>query len=154
MNSTNNAPDWTRTAHRIDRPKIDRWWKPEDGTVDGFLVWQGDGSDRQTGETYHAFAIREGATGLVLGVAERAALRGLRQARPGTRVYINPTGKRDIGGGREMLEFEVYAQEMAPPTAAPARPPHTPESGRDRGVGGDGASDNATASGNGDGIPF
>jgi hypothetical protein len=154
MNSTNDAPDWTRTAHRIDRPKIDRWWKPEDGIVDGFIVWQGDGSDRQTGETYHAFAIREGTTGVVLGIAERAALRGLRQARPGTRVYIKPTGKRDIGGGREMLEFEVYALEVTATAAAPARATRTPEGGRDGTVGSDGASDNTNAGGNGDGIPF
>jgi hypothetical protein len=143
MNSTNDAPEWTRTAHRIDRPKIDRWWKPEDGAVDGFLVWQGDGTDRQTGEPYHAFAIRENATGIVMGVAERAALRGLRQARPGTRVYIKPIGKRDIGGGREMLAFEVYAMDVAaspPPASAPrvsAASPETPN--------GSGASD---------GIPF
>src|SRR4051812_26615825 len=103
MNSSTDAPDWTRTAYRIDRPKIDRWWKPEDGAVDGALIWQGDGTDRQTGEPYHAFAIRETVTGMVLGVAERAALRGLRQARPATGVYIKPIGKRDIGGGREML---------------------------------------------------
>lgn len=141
MTTTNEAPEWTRTAHRLDRPKIDRWWKPDDGTLEGTLVWQGDGADRQTGDTYHAFAVRETATGLILGIAERAALRGLRQARPGTRVYIRPAGRRDIGNGREMLNFEVYAAEMT-------APPHVKT--RDGAIGGDaGAADGGT-----DGIPF
>src|SRR4051812_1906248 len=35
-------PTWTRTAHRLDRPKIDVWYKPEEGgALDGFLIWQG-----------------------------------------------------------------------------------------------------------------
>jgi hypothetical protein len=142
MSTESEAPEWTRTAHRLDRPKIDRWWKPEDGIIDGFLVWQGDGSDRQTGETYHAFAVREGASGIVLGIAERAALRALRQARPGTRVYIKPAGRRDIGGGREMLAFEVYAAEMTP-TAPPAKT-------REGSTSGDGGGSQSGS----DGIPF
>jgi len=154
MNGTSDTPDWTRTAHRIDRPKIDRWWRPEDGALDGFLIWQGDGPDRQTGETYHAFAVREGATGLVLGVAERAALRGLRQARPGTRIFIKPTGKRDIGGGREMLAFEAYAQELVAPASTPLKNGRANDGSKDVARTPDDAADGASAPGSSDDVPF
>jgi hypothetical protein len=53
----------------------------------------------------------------MIGLTERAALRFLRQVRPGSRVYIRPIGKKDLGDGRSMWEFEAYAQEVdhAPP---------------------------------------
>jgi hypothetical protein len=89
------------------------WYKPEEhGALDGFLVWQGQEEHRLSGETYHAFAIKEAETGRMFGVTERAALRFLRQVRPGYRVYIRPIGKKDLGDGRSMWEFETYAQEV------------------------------------------
>lgn len=106
-------PAWTRSAHRLDRPKIDAWYKPEDhGPLDGFLVWQGQEEHRMSGDTYHAFAIREAESGRMIGLTERAALRFLRQVRPGSRVYIRPIGKKDLGDGRSMWEFEANAQDV------------------------------------------
>jgi hypothetical protein len=106
-------PVWTRGAHRLDRPKIDAWYKPDDGAaLDGVFLWQGDAEHRISGETYHVFVVREQATGLHVAVAERAALRFLRQVRPGSRVYLRATGKRDIGDGKTMWDFEAYAENV------------------------------------------
>jgi hypothetical protein len=106
-------PAWTRAAHRLDRPKIDAWYKPDDGTaLDGVFLWQGDAEHRTSGETYHVFVVRETSTGLHVAVAERAALRFLRQVRPGSRIYVRATGKKDIGDGRSMWEFEAYADNV------------------------------------------
>jgi hypothetical protein len=106
-------PAWTRGAHRLDRPKIDAWYKPEDrAALDGVFLWQGDAEHRMSGETYHVFVVREHATGLHVAVAERAALRFLRQVRAGSRVYVRATGKKDIGDGKAMWEFEAYAENV------------------------------------------
>jgi hypothetical protein len=87
--------------------------EPEDhGPLDGFLVWQGQEEHRMSGETYHVFVVREHGTGLHVAVAERAALRFLRQVRPGSRVYLRATGKRDIGDGKSMWDFEAYAENV------------------------------------------
>jgi hypothetical protein len=137
-------PSWTRAAHRLDRPKIDAWYRPEeDGALDGFLIWQGQEEHRMSGEAYHAFAIREAQTGKVVGVTERAALRFLRQVRSSSRVYIRPLGKKDLGDGRSMWEFEAYAEAVD--HAAPGRLAGKPSSGK-------GPSDES--GGGGDGVPF
>jgi hypothetical protein len=45
-------PAWTRSTRRLDRPKIDAGYKPEDhGPLDGFLVWQGQEEHRMSGDT-------------------------------------------------------------------------------------------------------
>lgn len=112
-NDPNQLPDWTRSAHRVDRPKVDIYYKPEEGgAVDGVLVWQGQEENRTSGDTYHLFVIRDGQTGKMIGVAERASLRNLRQARPGSPVYVKAVGKKDIGDGRSMWEFEAYARDV------------------------------------------
>lgn len=141
-------PAWTRSAHRLDRPKIDAWYKPEDhGPLDGFLVWQGQEEHRLSGETYHAFAIREAESGRMIGLAERAALRFLRQVRPGSRVYIRPVGKKDLGDGRSMWEFEAYAQDIEHDTAGERLP-------RKPAANGKAAADEDGAGAAGDRIPF
>ena len=39
--SDETVPDWARTAPRIDRPEITTWYKPENGPLDGVLIWRG-----------------------------------------------------------------------------------------------------------------
>jgi hypothetical protein len=154
MPSTNDQqqpPPWTSSAHRLDRPKIDVWYKPEEhAALDGFLVWQGQEEHRMSGETYHAFAIKEAETGKMFGVTERAALRFLRHVRPGSRVYIRPIGKKDLGDGRSMWEFETYAQEVdySGPAAGGAAP--RPSNGK----GGAQPPVDAAGGNSNDGIPF
>jgi hypothetical protein len=106
-------PAWTQRAHRLDRPHVDAWYKPESGALDGVLLWHGDQEDSRAGGTYHVFVIREARTDLHFAVRERAGLRGLRLARLGSRVYIEPRGKKDIGDGRSMWEFDIVAEHVA-----------------------------------------
>jgi hypothetical protein len=109
-------PDWLKNARRVDRPEIDKWYKPDhDGDLEGRLIWQGDQENHfRPGETAHLFVVRDERTGVVFGVQERAALRGLRRAKVGSRVFLSPKGARDLPDGRgKRWEFEVYVEDSA-----------------------------------------
>lgn len=109
-----DRPAWTQRAHKLDMPNVDTWYKPEQGALDGVLLWHGDQEDtRNGGGTYHVFVIREDKTELHIAVRERAALRGLRAAKLGARVFIEPRGRKDLGDGRSMWEFDVMAEQLA-----------------------------------------
>ncbi len=84
-------------------------------------------------ESYHAFVIREADGGRMVGVTERAALRFLRRVRPESRVYIRPVGKKDLGDGRSMWEFEAYAQAVNQGSPSTGR---TPPAGSEPNAGG------------------
>jgi hypothetical protein len=122
-----NRPDWTKNLKRIDRPTIDRNYHPEDGALDGILLWQGDVTDQRSRDTYRLFAIQETNTGVVVGVPERAALRPLRDAVIGSRVFMEPEGKRELGDGRAMCLFALYVQPPRGPRGpVSSNPPATP----------------------------
>ncbi|MGB7769670.1 MAG: hypothetical protein WBN22_12570 [Verrucomicrobiia bacterium] len=122
-----NRPEWIKTVKRIDRPTIERNYHPEEGGLDGFLLWQGDVTDQRNRDTYRVFVIEEANSGVVVGVPERAALRPLREAAIGSRVYIEPQGKRELGDGRSMWNFAVYVQPPRSPRGpAPSTPPAAP----------------------------
>ena len=40
MSEDSNVPNWIRNASRVDRPEIDVWYRPEDGAIDGVLIWR------------------------------------------------------------------------------------------------------------------
>ena len=40
MSDEANIPSWVRGAARVDRPKIDAWYRPEDGALEGTLIWR------------------------------------------------------------------------------------------------------------------
>jgi hypothetical protein len=86
----------------------------------------------------------------MFGVTEHATLRFLRQVRPGSRVYIRPIGKKDLGDGRSMWEFETYGQEVdytSPAVSGAAPRPSTGKAGVH-------PSASAGGGGSNDGIPF
>jgi hypothetical protein len=112
--SEKNAPNWIRTAARVDRPEIDWWYKPEDGPLDGVLTWRGQHDHALSGDVYNVYALRLADTGKVIGVSEKAGLRGLRAARVGSKVFIRPTGVKVLDGGRKMYQFEVFADQLEP----------------------------------------
>lgn len=107
MNNGSKKPDWINGLERQDRPPIDKIWRPEDGPLEGSLVWQGEVADQQ-GEEYHQFVLREAATDANVGVSEKAALRPLRTKPAGTLVYIAPEGKTELGDGRTMWRLALY----------------------------------------------
>ena len=107
-------PDWIKNAPRVDRPNIEHWYRPEDGAVDGTLIWRGRQEHAPTGDTYNAYAIREAATGRILGVSERAGLRDLRAVRVGSRLYFNPTEVKELDNGRKFQQFEIFAEGLEP----------------------------------------
>ena len=122
-----DRPEWTKTVKRIDRPTIDRHYHPEEGGLDGFLIWQGDVTDQRNRDTYRLFVVEEAKSGAAVGVPERAALRPLREAAIGSRVYIEPQGKRELGDGRSMWLFALYVQPARGTRGpAPSTPPATP----------------------------
>jgi hypothetical protein len=98
----------------VDRPEIDAWYKPEDGTVDGVLIWRGQQESPTSGDVYNAYAVRVADTGKVLGMSERAGLRGLRSVRVGSRVFIRPTAVKTLDNGRKMQQFEIFADQLEP----------------------------------------
>src|SRR3954451_13571439 len=106
MSEQNTVPSWIRTAPRVDRPEISAWYKPEDGALDGVLIWRGQQESATSGDVYNAYAVRTGNTGKVVGVSERAGLRDLRAVRVGSRVFIRPTGVKVLTSGRRMQQFE------------------------------------------------
>jgi hypothetical protein len=114
-------PPWAEGLTRIDRPHIDRRWRPQDGPLDGVLVWQGEEVDRH-GEEYHLYIFEEQrefeSTGVMVGVPERATLRALRGVANGTRVYLELRGTIPTSAGRDMLDIAVYVE---PSSAAPRR---------------------------------
>jgi hypothetical protein len=112
MDDETNVPSWIRTAPRVDRPELSAWYKPEDGPLDGFLIWRGQQESPTSGDVYNAYAIRVGDTGKVVGVSERAGLRGLRGVRVGSRVFIRPTGLKVLDSGRKMHQFEIFAEQL------------------------------------------
>jgi hypothetical protein len=107
-----NTPNWVRNASRVDRPDINRWYKPEDGTINGKLIWRGRQEHYQTGDTYNAYVIMEADTGLNIAVSERAGLRDLRNVKIGSRVFIRPGRVKDLDNGRKVQTFEVFAEEL------------------------------------------
>jgi hypothetical protein len=107
-------PDWIKNAARVDRPDITRWYKPEDGPIDGTLIWKGRQEHYQSGDTYNAYAIRETSTGDIIGVSERAGLRDLRTVKVGSKVFINPIGKKQLDNGRAFEQFEIFAEQQEP----------------------------------------
>jgi hypothetical protein len=114
--SENNVPEWVKSAARVDRPAIDAWYKPDEhGALDGFLIWRGQQEAPQSGDVYNAYAIRL-ATGKVIGLSERAGLRYLRQVRIGSRVFIRPTGIKELENGWKMQQFEILADRLEPLT--------------------------------------
>ena len=138
-------PEWLKTAARVDRPEINVWYKPDEhGTLDGLLIWRGQQEAAQTGDQYNAYAVRLAGVGTVIGLSERAGLRGLRSVRVGSRVFIRPTTVKELDGGRKMQQFEIFADQMEPLTD-PAR-----GGGSSRGGGGP----PAVPPSDSDGIPF
>ena len=109
-------PEWIKNAPRVDRPDITRWYKPEDGSIDGTLIWRGRQEHHQSGDIYNAYAIREAETGLIIGVSERAGLRDLRTVKVGSRVFINPAGVKQLDNGRTLQQFEIFAEQQEPPS--------------------------------------
>ena len=105
-------PDWIKHAQRVDRPETKRRYKAEDGALDGTLVWKGRLENYHTGDSYNGYAIRETSTGDVVGVSELAGLRDLRSIKVGSRVFINPIGKKQTGTGRAFDQFEVFADQQ------------------------------------------
>jgi hypothetical protein len=108
------TPDWVKKAPRVDRPDVNRWFKPEDGPINGALIWRGRMEHYQTGDTYNAYAIREADTGLVIGVSERAGLRDLRNVKMGSRVFIRPSRVKELDNGRKFQAFEIFAEDVEP----------------------------------------
>jgi hypothetical protein len=107
-------PDWIKNAPRVDRPDITRWFKPEDGPIDGTLIWRGRQEHHQSGDVYNVYAIREADTGLIIGVSERAGLRDLRTVKVGSRVFINPASVKQLDNGRTLQQFEIFAEAQEP----------------------------------------
>jgi hypothetical protein len=109
---TTKLPDWIKHAQRVDRPETKRRYKAEDGPLDGTLVWKGRLENYHTGDSYNGYAIRETSTGDVVGVSELAGLRDLRSVKVGSKVFINPIGKKQTGTGRAFDQFEVFAEQQ------------------------------------------
>jgi hypothetical protein len=107
MNEKRSPPDWATT--RVDRPNIERLWKPEDGPLHARLIWRGEEVD-QHGEEYYLYVAKEVGTGTVLGVAERAKLRVLRRLKPKGRFYLDPQGSVPTAKGRTMWDIHVYVE--------------------------------------------
>lgn len=114
MSEDSNVPNWIRNASRVDRPEIDVWYRPEDGALDGVLIWRGQQDHAISGELQNVYAIRRTDTGRVIGVSERAGLRGLRAVRVGSKVFIRPKGVKVLEGGHKMHQFEIFADQLEP----------------------------------------
>ncbi len=114
MSEESMVPSWVRTAARVDRPEMSAWYKPEDGDLDGVLIWRGQQESPTSGDVYNAYAVRQTASGKVFGVSERAGLRDLRSVRVGSKVFIHPTTVKVLDSGRKMQQFEVFAEELEP----------------------------------------
>jgi hypothetical protein len=106
------TPDWIKNAARVDRPEIKRWFKVEDGAIDGTLIWRGRQEHYQTGDTYNAYAIRVNETGEIVGISERAGLRDLRGVKVGSRVFIRAAAVRELENGRKFQQFDIFAEGL------------------------------------------
>jgi hypothetical protein len=105
-------PEWIRNAPRIDRPEIHHWYKVEEGAIDGMLIWRGRQEHHQSGDTYNVYAIRETSTGRIIGLSELVGLRDLRMVKVGSKVFINPIGKKQTDSGRSFEQFEIFADQQ------------------------------------------
>jgi hypothetical protein len=114
MSDEANIPSWVRGAARVDRPKIDAWYRPEDGALEGTLIWRGQQESPTSGDVFNAYAIRKPDGNKVIGVSERAGLRNLRSVRIGSRIFIRPTGVMVLDSGRKMQQFEIFADHLEP----------------------------------------
>ncbi len=125
--STPQKPDWIQNAARVDRPEIERWYKPEkEGALDGVLIWRGQEEHRQSGDVYNVYAIRQNETNAIIGVSERFGLRGLRRVKLNSKVFIEPTGEKELESGRKMQQFQIHAEHLeALPEPTRAKPKGT-----------------------------
>jgi hypothetical protein len=114
MSDDANIPSWVRGAARVDRPKIDAWYRPEDGALEGTLIWRGQQESPTSGDIFNAYAIRKPDGNKVIGVSERAGLRDLRSVRIGSRTFIRPAGVMVLDRGRKMQLFEIFAENLEP----------------------------------------
>ena len=112
--SDKKLPEWIRNAPRIDRPDIHHWYKAEEGAIDGMLIWRGRQEHYQSGDTYNVYAVRENSTGHIIGVREWVGLRDLRTVRVGSKVFINPIGKKETDSGRAFEQFQIFAEQQEP----------------------------------------
>ena len=113
--STPQKPDWIRNAARADRPEIERWYKPEkDGALNGALIWRGQEEHRLSGDVYNVYAIKQAETNIIIGVSERFGLRGLRRVMLNSKVFIEPTGEKELENGRKMQQFQIHAEHLEP----------------------------------------
>jgi hypothetical protein len=110
--SDTKTPDWIKNAPRVDRPEFKRWYKPEDGPLDGTMIWRGRQEHYQTGDVYNAYAIRTADGAEVVGVSERAGLRDLRMVKIGSRVFIRPAGVKELDNGHKLQQFEIFAEAL------------------------------------------
>ena len=151
MSEEHGVPSWIRTAARVDRPEIDAWYRPEEGSLEGALIWRGQQEHAVSGDVQNVYAVRLTATGKVIGVSERAGLRGLRLVRVGSKVFIRPTTVKVLDGGRKMQQFEVFADQLEP-LSEPVRG-STPRGGA-AGSGGEGAGGADSGALSSDKVPF
>lgn len=107
-----NTPNWVRNASRVDRPDINRWYKVEDGAINGTLIWRGRQEHYQTGDIFNVYVIREADTGLNIGLSEKVGLRDLRMVKTGSRVFIRPGRVKELDKGRKVQTYEVFAEEV------------------------------------------
>lgn len=108
------TPDWVKNAARVDRPDIKRWYKPEDGPLDGTLIWRGRQEHYLSGDIYNVYAVRLAGTEEVVGISERAGLRDLRTVKVGSRVFIRPAGVKVLDNGHKLQQFEIFAEHQEP----------------------------------------
>jgi hypothetical protein len=100
----------------LARPRIDRWYRPdEDGQVSGIILWRGEvGSGISESQICYVLKV---ANGEHVAVREWARLRPLRFTRRGQRVYIAPLGKKDLGDGRSLWNFDLHVRIDEEPAA-------------------------------------
>jgi hypothetical protein len=119
MSDHENVPSWVRNASRVDRPEIDFWYRPEDGPLEGVFIWRGQQEHALSGDVQNVYAVRRADDGKVIGVSERAGLRGLRSVRVGSKIFLRPTGVKELEGGRKMHQFEIFADQLEPLSEPP-----------------------------------
>jgi len=103
-------PVWANDKNKINRPRIDRWYAPDDhGDLLGTIIWRGEMDSVIKGRQM-TYVLRT-TDGLNIAVREWARLQALRLVPNGEQVYLEFRGFEVISNGNEVRNFNVYREQ-------------------------------------------
>ncbi|MEO7178653.1 MAG: hypothetical protein ABIW83_07400 [Allosphingosinicella sp.] len=112
-------PSWADQAKHHEGMSVEHYWKPEQGDIEGTVIEHKQEPNRfRQGEFNDVVIVAEPGNRYPTQVRIRSGLEVLRDAAPGSRIFVGPHSPEPAPGGKgSMWSFTIYVKE---PDAAQA----------------------------------